>query len=170
MFFPRQTPLSGETFNYLLLLALCTLALIHHFYTSTATIYHDIRYLSLPFSWLEPSSSIPKILQYKLGPLGLNDTRAWTESCIALNPDYDVQLLTDEDAEDSVYTAFSNRPNILKKYFGLSVPVLRADLLRDLLLFDQGSVLNDLEVDCKAPIDEWVPVQFKDSAGLVVGC
>lgn len=170
MFFSRQTSLSGEIFSYLTLLALCTLVLILHFYTNTTAVYHDIRFLSLPFSRPPPSPSIPKILWYKLGSLGLNnDTRAWTASCIALNPDYDVQFLTDEDAEDFVYTAFSNRPDILEAYFGLTVPILRADLLRYLLLFDQGGVWNDLDVECNVPIDEWVPDQFVDKTGLVVG-
>jgi alpha 1,6-mannosyltransferase len=169
MFFSRQ-PLFGGTLGYLTFLALCSLALLYHFYTSTATVSHDIPYLSLPFSRPPHSSSIPKILWYKLGLLGLdNDTRAWTASCIALNPDYDVRFLADEDAEDFVYTAFSNRPDILEAYFGLSVPILRADLLRYLLLFDQGGVWNDLDVECNVPISEWVPKQFAEKAGLVVG-
>ncbi|KAF3050799.1 hypothetical protein E8E11_000625 [Didymella keratinophila] len=171
MSFSRPTSLSGEVFTSFTLLALCTLALIYHFYSSTTTIYRDIQYLGLPFSPRPSSSSIPKILWYKLGPLGLNnDTQHWTDSCIAANPDYDVQFLTNEDAEDFVYTAFSNRPDILEAYFGLTVPILRADMLRYMLLYDQGGIWSDLDVSCEdTPIDEWIPVQFRGKAGLVVG-
>lgn len=171
MFFSRQASLSGEAFSYCTLLALCTTALIYHFYTSTSTIYRDIQYLHLPFSPPPPSCTIPKTLWYKLGPLGLNnDTAAWTDSCILDNPEYDVQFLTDLDAEDFAYTAFSNRPDILEAYFGLTVPILKADMLRYMLLYDQGGIWSDLDVSCEdVPIDDWIPPQFRDKAGLVVG-
>lgn len=140
MLYSHQSSVLGKALAYYIILALCSFALVYHQYTSTSNIYQDIQYLRLPTSSSQtPISSIPKIIWYKLGPLGLNDdTQHWTESCIAANPDYDVQFLTDEDAEDFVYTAFSNRPDILEAYFGLTVPILKADMLRYMLLYDQG--------------------------------
>lgn len=187
MLFLRKTSLSGKVFTCSALLAFCTLVLIYHFYISTTTVYRDVQYLRLPFSPSPPSLLIPKILWYKLGPSGLNnDTQHWTESCIAGNPDYDVQFLTDEDADDFVYTAFSNRPDILEAYFGLTVPILKSDMLRYMLLYDQGEIAaekknsnadvseggiwSDLDVSCEEmPIDAWIPAQFQGKAGLVVG-
>lgn len=171
MIFSRQASLASEAFTYSTLLALCTLALVYHFWTSTHTIYQGIQYLHLNFLPPPPSSSIPKIIWYKLGPHGLNnDTQAWTDSCITANPDYDVQFLTDEDAEDFVLSAFGNRPDILEAYFGLSVPILKADMLRYMLLYDQGGIWSDLDISCSdVPIDDWIPPHFRGKAGLVVG-
>ena len=49
--------------------------------------------------------------------------------------------------------------------------ILKADILRYLLLWSEGGVYNDLDVSCKRgyPFDEWIPPQYRDSAGVVVG-
>lgn len=49
------------------------------------------------------------------------------------------------------------------------VPIIKADLLRYLILYEFGGVWNDLDVSCEAPIKEWVPEQYKDKANIVVG-
>ncbi|KAF1923769.1 glycosyltransferase family 32 protein [Didymella exigua CBS 183.55] len=170
MFFSRKASLSREAFTYFTLLALCTLASVYHFYTSTSAISRDIQHLILPFP-PGPTSPIPKTLWYKVGPRGRNnEITAWTNSCITANPDYDVRFLTDEDAEHSVSAAFSNRANILEAYSGLTVPVLKADMLRYMMLYDQGGVWLDPNVSCEeVPIDEWIASEFREKAGLVVG-
>jgi mannosyltransferase OCH1-like enzyme len=79
-------------------------------------------------------------------------------------------FVTDEAADDYVKKAFTDYPNIIKKYLGLTVPILKADLLRYLLLFDHGGIWFDLDVSCEGtPIDEWVPAPYKDDVGVVVG-
>lgn len=89
---------------------------------------------------------------------------------MSANPSYDIQFLTDEDAADFVNTAFADRTDILYMYFGLTVPSLRHDLLRYLLLYDQGGVWFELGTSCsEIPIDEWIPEQYADDTGLVVG-
>ncbi|KAF2763358.1 hypothetical protein EJ05DRAFT_530188 [Pseudovirgaria hyperparasitica] len=117
--------------------------------------------------------NIPKILWYKLGPNGMNDdTRAWTSTCITNNPEYRVEFMTDETADEYVQRTFSSsRPDIVESYLNISIPILKADLLRYLLLWDQGGVWSDLDVSCEADnyIDEWIPLEHRDKAGLVVG-
>lgn len=117
------------------------------------------------------SEKIPKIIWYKLGPNGLhNDTRGWTDSCINGNPTYRAEFVTDETADRYVAQAFASRPDIVKNYLGLTVPIFKADLLRYLLLFDQGGVWFDLDISCEGvPIEDWVPSQYVDEAGLIVG-
>lgn len=119
---------------------------------------------------LESSENIPKIIWYKLGPRGLNgDTRTWTDSCINSNPGYRAQFLTDETADEYVMKAFASRPDIVENYLSLTVPILKADLLRYLLLLDQGGIWSDLDVSCEGvPIDKWIPSGHKN-ATLVVG-
>jgi alpha 1,6-mannosyltransferase len=134
-----QTSVSSEALACCIILSLWSFALLCHHYTGTSNVHQDVQYLHLPYSTLPPPSSIPKIIWYKLGPLGLNnETQDWTDTCIRNNPNYSVQFLEDEDAEDFVSTAFSNRPDIIEAYFGLTVPILKADMLRYMLLYDQG--------------------------------
>ncbi len=123
--------------------------------------------LSLPP--LLPASSIPKKIWYKLGPRGLSDAaRGWTDSCIQANPSYRAEFMTDESADAWVQETFAGRPDIVEAYLGLSVPILKADILRYLLLFAEGGIWSDLDVSCNGvPIDEWVPPEYKDGAGVV---
>ncbi len=136
--------------------------------------------------------AIPKKLWYKLGPKGLNDqTRAWTDGCIRNNTDYRVEFMTESSADRYVQQAFgASDPGLVGIYLGLTgscpirpcllsaldacpltapVPILKADLLRYLLLFAEGGVYSDLDVSCEAPISEWIPPQYQGGASLVVG-
>jgi mannosyltransferase OCH1-like enzyme len=49
------------------------------------------------------------------------------------------------------------------------VPILKADFLRQLILYADGGVWSDLDVTCHQPIDSWIPAKYKDKANLVVG-
>lgn len=122
-----------------------------------------------PHIQAEPDE-IPKKLWYKLGPKGLNsDMRNWTNSCISINPQYQAVFLTDEDADEYVKKSWASRADIVETYLGLSIPIVKADLVRYLLLFDQGGIWSDLDISCEGvPIDEWIPQQYK-SAGVIVG-
>ncbi|KAH6856329.1 hypothetical protein B0I37DRAFT_367129 [Chaetomium sp. MPI-CAGE-AT-0009] len=117
------------------------------------------------------ASTIPKKLWYKLGPKGLSDeTRAWTNSCIGNNTDYEVEFMTESSADSYVKTKFgATHPDLVEMYLGLTVPILKADILRYLLLFSEGGVYCDLDVSCEVPIDEWVPPQYQGNASVVVG-
>lgn len=64
-------------------------------------------------------------------------------------------------------------------YTQLTVPILKADLLRYLLLYTEGGVWSDLDVSCEEgiPISEWIPEPYRsapadggdNSVDLVVG-
>lgn len=114
---------------------------------------------------------IPKKIWYKLGPRGLNsDAHERTGSCIMQNPEYQVTFLTDESADYFVIDKFADHPDIVEAYLALNVPILKADLLRYLLLFAEGGVWFDQDVSCDGiPIDNWVPEEFSEDAKLVVG-
>lgn len=115
---------------------------------------------------------IPKKIWYKLGPSGLtNSTRVWTSTCLNANPTYTAKYLTDASAATYVQSAWASRPDILAAYLNLTVPILKADLLRYMLLYEQGGVWFDLDVSCEGvPIDEWVPAEFRTKdVGVVLG-
>lgn len=147
-------------------LVLCAIAIFH---------FWNVRYIRVrPTESLHSKSTsneIPKLLWYKLGPMGLRaDTKTWTDTCIKGNPEYRVEFMTDETADEYVKNAFALRPDIVDNYLGLSIPILKADMLRYLLLFDQGGVYSDLDVSCEGiPINEWVPERYKANASVVVG-
>lgn len=42
-------------------------------------------------------------------------------------------------------------------------------MLRYLLLHTHGGVYNDLDVECIAPADDWIPAEFRGRTALVVG-
>lgn len=109
--------------------------------------------------------------RYKLGAKGLSyDARDWTNTCISQNPDYRVEFLTDESADEFVREKYTFRPDIVETYLALTVPILKADLLRYLLLYAEGGIWFDLDVSCEGiPIEEWIPEEFQDDVSLVVG-
>ncbi|KAL8767250.1 MAG: hypothetical protein Q9209_006176 [Squamulea sp. 1 TL-2023] len=91
--------------------------------------------------------------------------RTWTD----LNPEYRYELLTDGGAETYVKKKFLDDSRIVDIYMALGDFILRADLIRYLVLLKDGGVYNDLDVGCNIPIDQWIPSMFKDDTSVVVG-
>ncbi|ETS73560.1 hypothetical protein PFICI_14506 [Pestalotiopsis fici W106-1] len=113
----------------------------------------------------------PKKIWYKLGPKGLsNYAKTWTDSCINQNPEYSAKFLTDETADAFVNEHFVGYPDVLEVYNSLTVPILKADMVRYMLLYVEGGVWFDLDASCEGiPIDQWVPAAHAADANLVVG-
>lgn len=116
-------------------------------------------------------TGIPEKLWYKLGPHGLSDdSRVWIEGCLMSNPTYRFEFMTDATSNLYVKKYFAHRPDVVETYLKLPIPILKADLLRYLILYMDGGVWSDLDVSCEEiPINEWVPEQYKEHASLVVG-
>jgi mannosyltransferase OCH1-like enzyme len=78
--------------------------------------------------------------------------------------------MTDHSADIYVEETFKHNPDIVEAYLALTIPILKADLLRYLLLFAEGGIWSDLDVSCEdCPIHDWIPAQYKKDANLVVG-
>ena len=78
--------------------------------------------------------------------------------------------MTDLSGDAYVKEHFAHRPDIMDTFLALPFPILKADFLRYLLLFNEGGIYFDLDVSCEGPpIHDWVPEQYKKDAGLVVG-
>lgn len=124
----------------------------------------------MPVSGQGPSR-IPKKIWYKLGAKGLSyGARSWTSTCISQNSGYHAEFRTDQSADDFVREKYADRPDIVGTYMALTIPILKADLLRYLLLYAEGGVWFDLDVSCEGiPIDEWIPEKFREDVSLVVG-
>ncbi|KAI3390227.1 hypothetical protein diail_11844 [Diaporthe ilicicola] len=121
---------------------------------------------------LPTDEGIPKRIWYKLGPKGKsNEIEEWTQSCVKQNPAYRYEFFSDPSADYWVEQTFSaTRPDIVEIYLNLTIPILKADLLRYLLLYVEGGVWSDLDVSCEGiPIDEWIPEEHKNETSLLVG-
>ncbi|CAJ2512310.1 Uu.00g053250.m01.CDS01 [Anthostomella pinea] len=122
------------------------------------------------FEQTPQQTTIPNKLWYKVGPRSMNDElRGYTRSCIANNPTFQLEFLTDISGDDFVKTQFASRPDLVDAFLNISIPIIKADLLRYLILYEYGSIWNDLDVSCEVPIEEWVPEQYKADASIVVG-
>jgi alpha 1,6-mannosyltransferase len=83
-----------------------------------------------------PTPAIPEKVWYKLGPRGLSDqSREWIDTCLKKNPTYKSELMTDLSSDFFVEEHFANRPEIVETYLALRIPILKADILRYLILF-----------------------------------
>lgn len=115
-------------------------------------------------------SRLPAKLWQKSGPMGISPERQGeVNSWLNKNPSLRHEILTDRSADEYVREQFANYPHILDLYLSLPVPILKADLLRQLILYADGGIWSDLDVTCHEPIDTWIPEQFKSQASVVVG-
>ncbi|KAF8859186.1 hypothetical protein BDZ45DRAFT_714179 [Acephala macrosclerotiorum] len=114
---------------------------------------------------------IPEKIWYKLGPKGLSkDAKGWTDSCLTKNPTFRHEFLTDASGDYYVKEYFSHRPDIVNTYLRLPIPILKADLLRYLILYAEGGMWSDLDVSCEEiTIHNWIPEEYREGTGLVVG-
>lgn len=121
--------------------------------------------------WQILDKPIPRTIWYKLGTQGLNkEASMWADDCLAKNPGWRSEYMMEQKSDDWVRRSFSARPDVVQTYKNLTIPILRADLLRYLLLYHEGGMWFDLDVECgDVPIDEWVPSDWKANTSLIVG-
>ena len=91
--------------------------------------------------------------------------KTWTK----LNEDWRHEILTDAGAETYVRGTFAHRPEIVETYLALGDAILRADMLRYLVLLGDGGVYCDMDTRALKPIDDWVPAAYRGKANVVVG-
>lgn len=87
-----------------------------------------------------------------------------------LNPGYQYKLLTDDLIAGYVRDHFNaSNSNIEETFFQAKDFVLQLDLIKYMVLWAEGGVYSDLDVSCVQPLSQWVPPQFIDKAGIVLG-
>jgi alpha 1,6-mannosyltransferase len=97
------------------------------------------------------------------------DTQKSVRTWLKLNQNWRYEVLTDYSAETFVRKNFKDRPDILEVYFDIADPILRADMLRYLVLLGHGGVYSDMDTVALKPIDNWIPFDYKDRTSMVVG-
>lgn len=100
-----------------------------------------------------------------------DDQRDWITSWTDKNPNFRHELLTDASSRAYVRAHFdATRPDIVEVYESLSIPILRADLFRYLMVMAEGGIWSDLDVSCDKEVSEWVPPEYRNQdIDMIVG-
>ena len=97
-----------------------------------------------------------------------DEDRGRVATWAVLNPAYRHELMTDARMESYVRSTYGGT-QVENVYFSIKDHILRSDMIRYLILLAEGGVYNDLDVGCEKAIDLWVPEQFEEYAGVVLG-
>ncbi|MCJ1398279.1 hypothetical protein MMC11_001476 [Xylographa trunciseda] len=106
----------------------------------------------------------------KLSPMSLEERdRKNLEKWDEMNPAWRHEVLTDGGCDEYVRDRFAERPEIVNVFTGLKDNILRADLIRYLVLLGDGGIYSDIDTESLKPIDEWIPPEYRDVTNAVVG-
>ncbi|KAL6237855.1 hypothetical protein BDW75DRAFT_237909 [Aspergillus navahoensis] len=100
----------------------------------------------------------------------LANARSWTSK----NPGYRYEVLTDQHDLHYVQTHFGpsgfNRPDIVEVYSALNARIIKADLLRYLVMYVEGGLYADIDVEALRPIDRFIPERYDEhEIDMVIG-
>ncbi|OBT83049.1 hypothetical protein VE02_09227 [Pseudogymnoascus sp. 03VT05] len=104
---------------------------------------------------------------WKVDPLGFEErdsscARTWTSK----NPGYRYEVLTDSNdlmyVESHYGPAGLNRPDIVETYRSLTAKIIKADLLRYLVMYVDGGLYTDIDVEALKPIDSFIPDRYNE--------
>nr|POE52084.1 initiation-specific alpha-1,6-mannosyltransferase [Quercus suber] len=98
-----------------------------------------------------------------------DELRWFAETWPKLNPDYRYELMIDDQALTFVRENYQKRPDIIRMFEGVVDSQIRADYLRYLMVLAEGGVYADIDLSCEKSIDEWIPEQYRNQTGFVVG-
>ncbi|KAF2469833.1 uncharacterized protein BDR25DRAFT_370477 [Lindgomyces ingoldianus] len=92
----------------------------------------------------------------------------------AKNPSYRYEVLTDENAFQYVEWHYGvhgfNRPDIIDLYRTLNITIIKADLLRYLIMYAEGGVYADIDVECLRPVNRFIPERYNEhEVDMIIG-
>jgi mannosyltransferase OCH1-like enzyme len=124
-----------------------------------------------------PTAVIPrKIWQtWKTGPLAFEQQHQDTaKTWPAKNPTYRYEVLTDDNALEYVkwhYGVYGfNRPDIIKLYQDINITIIKADLLRYLIMYAEGGVYADIDVEALRPVARFIPERYNElDVDMIIG-
>lgn len=112
---------------------------------------------------------------WKVDPLDfeerdLSAARTWVQK----NPGHRYEVLTDSNDLYYVETHFGpaglNRPDIVYAYRSLTARIIKADLLRYLVMYVEGGLYTDIDVEALRSIDRFIPHRYNErDIDMVIG-
>lgn len=125
----------------------------------------------------EASYRFPKKIwqSWKVNPLEFAErdllvAKTWEQ----LNPRYRYEVLTDDNDEQYVEDNFGpngfNRSDIISTYNQLTAKIIKADLLRYLVLYVEGGVYADIDVEALKPVNKFIPNRHNETdMDMIIG-
>ncbi|KAI9290967.1 hypothetical protein K502DRAFT_353445 [Neoconidiobolus thromboides FSU 785] len=109
------------------------------------------------------NGKIPKIIHQTWKDKNIQDVVA-KESWEKMNPEYEYKLHINKEYDEYVKERF---PDIYPLYMKLPKDIMRFDLSRYLLIYDEGGIYSDIDTECIKPIDEWT--KNYENVGAIIG-
>lgn len=122
-------------------------------------------------------SEFPKKIwqTWKVNPLkfeerDLNTARTW----LGKNPEYRYEVLTDDNDLRYVEYHFGpdgfNRPDIVNFYRDVKAAIVKADLLRYMIMYAEGGLYADIDVEALKPLSKFIPERYNEKdIDMVIG-
>jgi mannosyltransferase OCH1-like enzyme len=165
-----------------------------HFFTTPIRAAHKYRKeLKYQQPLVASTTLIPKKIwqMWKVGPLGFeqhhsDSAKTWP----AKNPTYRYEVLTDDNAFEYLEWHYGTqglrRLDLIELYREINITIVRADLLRYLVMYAEGGVYTDvsvaarlgghganvpqIDVECLRPIDRFIPERYnKEEVDMIIG-
>ncbi|RMJ25396.1 glycosyl transferase [Aspergillus sp. HF37] len=111
-----------------------------------------------------PGSTFPqKIWQiWRVDPLAFEQTEFETANTwLEQNPSMRYEVITDRSDVAFVEQHYGpggfNRPDIVEFYHNVTIPIVKADLLRYMVLYAEGGIYADIDVEALKPFHRFIP-------------
>ncbi|KAJ9656056.1 hypothetical protein H2198_005216 [Neophaeococcomyces mojaviensis] len=164
-FLPRQIQRTAAPLCGIVMLLLC-------FISSFGPSEHDTYHWEIPQHEKFPR----RIWQtWKVNPFGFDErdhtvAKTWPQK----NPGHRYEVLTDQNdlyyVESHFGPAGLNRPDIVYTYKSLTAKIIKADLLRYLIMYVEGGLYADIDVEALRPIERFIPSRFEEKEiDMVIG-
>ncbi|KAK4498853.1 hypothetical protein PRZ48_009363 [Zasmidium cellare] len=133
-------------------------------------------------------SAVPKLLEHKQPQFPRKIWQTWkvdpmrfeerdhntAQTWITKNPEYRYEVLTDQNDMAYVETHFGpqglNRPDIVFMYRELSARIIKADLLRYMIMYVEGGLYTDIDVEALKSADHFIPTRWQEKdVDFVIG-
>ncbi|KAI0381237.1 glycosyltransferase family 32 protein [Hypomontagnella monticulosa] len=126
---------------------------------------------------LESSRSFPKKIwqTWKVDPFAFEQrdfitARSWTSK----NPSFRYEVLTDNNDLSYIEQHFGpegfNRMDIVDLYRSVNATIIKADLLRYLIVYAEGGIYADIDVEALRPVSKFIPERYdEEEISMVIG-
>ncbi|PNS19435.1 Initiation-specific alpha-1,6-mannosyltransferase [Sphaceloma murrayae] len=92
-------------------------------------------------------------------------SRTWT----GRNPYHTYTRLESNTTIDYIHRHYAHRADIISTFEAVDEPVLRADMIRYLVLSSEGGVYSDMDTECIKSIDLWSGEHDFEKVGMILG-
>lgn len=96
--------------------------------------------------------------------------RSW----LSQNPSMRHEVLTDASGLAYVQDVFGptglNRPDIVETYRSLNAKIIQADLIRYIIMYAEGGIWADVDVEALKPFEQFIPARFHEKElNMIIG-